>query len=169
MPTVDEEIYPPEVRELRRALHDSGMTRLQLSEKTGVPLGTIYGILAAHQSTPHRTNVLREFFKLAPLPVDPQKRRRQLRPLKPAVETPAPTPAPVVEFIDPSLESAEPLLHEEAKATLIRHLKDAQESMLEARGALAQTYGRESKQDRHITAALRSIGELRFAVNEGDL
>ena len=169
MPNVDEETYPPEVRELRRALHDSGMTRLQLSERTGVPLGTIYGILAAHQSTPHRTNVLREFLKLAPLPVDAKKRPRQLRPLKPAVETAAPAPTPVVAFVDPSLESAEPLLNEEAKAALVRHLKDAQESMLEARVALSQSWGRESKQDRHITAALNSIGELRFAVNEGDL
>ena len=41
--------------------------------------------------------------------------------------------------------------------------------MLEARVALAQTYGRESKQDRHITAALNAIGQLRFAVNEGEL
>ena len=60
-------------------------------------------------------------------------------------------------------------LDEDPKAALLRHLMAAQTQLLEARSSLVMIHGRDSRQDRHITAALQSIGQLRLAANENEL
>ena len=54
-------------------------------------------------------------------------------------------------------------------AALIHWLGVTQNALLEARSALTLINRRESKQDRHITAALGAVGQLRLAANEDDL
>jgi hypothetical protein len=60
-------------------------------------------------------------------------------------------------------------LDADPKTELSRLLRIANHVLLEARSSLTMLKRRESKQDRHITAALQAIGHLRLAVNENDL
>lgn len=72
---------------------------------------------------------------------------------------PDPNDVPSIEF-NPSAPSA---------GELARLLQIAQAALVEARSALTMVHKRESRQERHITAALQAIGQLRFAITEGEL
>ena len=52
---------------------------------------------------------------------------------------------------------------------LIEWLDAAQQALLEGRSSLTMIHQREHPKDRHIEAALRELGQLRFAASEGEL
>ena len=89
--------------------------------------------------------------------------RQNIAPTRPDREDAPDTHVLEVEAVVTESLDASPL------AELKRHLTLVNTYLLEARSSLVQVNKREHPLDRHITAALREVGLLRLAVNEGEI